>query len=349
MAEELDDFRRALRPEALEYLRTCYNDDINANLLLDYANHFVDGDDPDRLVQPTTAAEWMHAYGLSQKEAARYAAEIIDSGRWLSDSPYNHFKHWVNVYGYQHHDPCDLPAGSDKADKHGSFVWICDRWEKSEKAIPCRLLRRLNDPDLATAFIERKNNDNGGAAAVVPKAQPTAEYWFHCTSRVDAINTATYRIEACMSDGGQDFNANGAGWYLYRDIHSALEQVAKFGPQAAVLVYQFKLGDLPKHTTEDDSERERKLTGLVFADADESWQAMVGRQRRDDQTRADRDWDWVYGPQCSNPSDVVLKNAVPQSSGRFQLCIRSNDVAEEVDNWLHSILFFDITKRKRRE
>ena len=160
-------------------------------------------------------------------------------------------------------------------------------------------------------------------------------YFFHGTDHESASNILLEGIDLCYGRQKRDFSS-GSGFYLTKNLDEAVSWSKSTTAKPALLI--FKGVDYVDHN--------RKLT---LSENDRQWNELVTSFRMDNVTATDeeslvRKYDFIEGPvamvtRSDTSSDVVL---VPKPSS-YQMCLISDDFADEFHKNLHSILFYNIS------
>ena len=158
---------------------------------------------------------------------------------------------------------------------------------------------------------------------------------FHGTDYASAVDILSRGIDLCASRKKRDFSC-GSGFYLTKSLEDALNWAHSTTAKPAILVFQVDRQYL------DDA---RKLN---LSNDEERWREIVSSFRSAKRTAKTRkqlsSFDLIEGPMAtvrrSETSDDLVLEPKPSS---HQMCLISDDFAEEFQKTLYSIVFLDIS------
>ncbi|KAJ7318863.1 hypothetical protein OS493_037274 [Desmophyllum pertusum] len=158
---------------------------------------------------------------------------------------------------------------------------------------------------------------------------------FHGTDHESAVDILSGRgIHLCSGRQKRDFSS-GKGFYLTKNVNDALNWAKSTTAKPAILV--FRVNDRAFRS------KTRKLT-LNQQDT-ESWREIVTSFRSGKRTTKTRqilkEYDLIEGPlatvRCETSNGELVFEPKPSS---YQMCLISEDFADEFEQTLHSILFY---------
>ena len=158
---------------------------------------------------------------------------------------------------------------------------------------------------------------------------------FHGTDHASAVDILFQGIDLCAGRKKRDFSC-GSGFYLTKNLEDALNWAHSTTMKPAILVFQVDRQYL------DDA---RKLN---LSNDEERWREIVSSFRSAKRTAKTRKQlssvDLIEGPMATvrrgeSSEDLVLE---PKPSS-YQMCLISDDFAEEFRKTLFSIVFLDIS------
>ena len=161
---------------------------------------------------------------------------------------------------------------------------------------------------------------------------------YHGTDHESARQILLRGIELCAGRQKRDFSC-GKGFYLTKSLEDALNWAKSTTARPAVLSF------VVTSSPEDVLQKARKLS----LEGNEQWRNLVSLFRNDNVTSAmledlDSKYDLIEGPMAivttnETSGELVLE---PKPSS-YQMCLISDDFAEEFEKTLHSIVFFDLS------
>ena len=158
---------------------------------------------------------------------------------------------------------------------------------------------------------------------------------FHGTDHASAVDILSRGIDLCASRKKRDFSC-GSGFYLTKSLDHALNWAHSTTAKPAILVFQVRrqyFDDARKLNLSNDEERWREIVSS-FRSA-----KRTGKTRKQLNS-----FDLIEGPMAtvrrSEVSDDPVLEPKPSS---YQMCLISDDFAEEFRKTLYSIVFLDIS------
>ena len=159
---------------------------------------------------------------------------------------------------------------------------------------------------------------------------------YHGTDHHSAADILVRGIDLCAGRQKRDFSC-GSGFYLTDSSDDALNWATSTTAKPAILVFQ---------VTRDHLDETKKLS---LFENEERWRQVVFSFRTGQGTARTRkslsSYDLIEGPVAtvtrSDTSEELLFEPKPSS---YQMCLISDDFAEDFQQNLHSILFFDISE-----
>ena len=169
---------------------------------------------------------------------------------------------------------------------------------------------------------------------VLPESGQTAFVLYHGTDHNSAADILNRGIDLCCGRLKRDFSS-GSGFYLTKSLDDALNWAKSTTSKPAILVFQFSRAE------------HLKAKKLNLENDLEKWHEIVSSfrsGRRTARTRQSlRAYDLIEGPMATvrrnQTTDELTLEPIPLS---YQLCLNSEDFADEFQRNLHSILFFDM-------
>lgn len=158
---------------------------------------------------------------------------------------------------------------------------------------------------------------------------------YHGTDHLSAADILVRGIDLCAGRQKRDFSC-GSGFYLTNSFDSALDWAKSTTAKPAILVFKVNMEDL-------DGARKLSLNNN-----EERWRKIVSSFRSGSRTARTRkslsSYDFIEGPMASvtrsETSDELL---IEQKRSSYQMCLNSDDFAEEFQQTLHSVIFLDIS------
>ena len=168
----------------------------------------------------------------------------------------------------------------------------------------------------------------------VPPESGEAVVLYHGTDHDSASDILNRGIDLCCGRQKRDFSS-GSGFYLTKSLDDALNWAKSTTSKPAILVFQFS------HTDYLNASKLNLENNL------EKWREIVSSFRSGRRTAKTREslrkYDLIEGPMATvrrtQTSDELTLEPIPRS---YQLCLNSEDFADEFQRTLHSILFFDM-------
>ena len=180
----------------------------------------------------------------------------------------------------------------------------------------------LNSTMTQSILGERVSTENGQAVVL-----------YHGTDHHSAADILNRGIDLCCGRQKRDFSS-GSGFYLTKSLDDAFNWAKSTTSKPAILVFQFS------------REEYLKAEKLNLENDFKKWREIVSSfrsGRRTARTRQSlRAYDLIEGPMATvRRSQTTDELTLEPISGSYQLCLNSEDFADEFQRNLHSILFFD--------
>ena len=168
----------------------------------------------------------------------------------------------------------------------------------------------------------------------VPPESGQAVVLYHGTDHNSATDILNRGIDLCCGRQKRDFST-GSGFYLTKSLDDVLNWAKSTTSKPAIIVFQFSLAEYLKAEKLNLENHLEKWREIVFS---------FRSGRRTARTRQSlRAYDLIEGPMAtvrrSQTTDQLTLEPIPLS---YQLCLNSEDFADEFQRNLHSILFFDL-------
>ena len=168
---------------------------------------------------------------------------------------------------------------------------------------------------------------------VPPPESGQAVVLYHSTDHHSAADILNRGIDLRCGRQKRDFSS-GSGFYLTKSLDDALNWAKSTTAKPAILVFELS------------REEYLKAVKLNLENDLEKWREIVSSFRSGRRTARTRQslktYDLIEGPMAtvrrSQTTDELTLEPIPQS---YQLCLNSEDFADEFQRNLHSILFFD--------
>ena len=163
--------------------------------------------------------------------------------------------------------------------------------------------------------------------------------FYHGTDHDSAKDILQRGVDLTTGRQKRDFSC-GLGFYLTKDFSDALNWAKSITSKPALLIFQVKCGCFNKF-------RKRCFLDSIADDMKE-WQKIVSLCRSGEVTAESQklftELDLLEGPKAiltgRNENDQLILEPMPSS---YQICLFSEEIAEEFYRSLHSILFFDLS------
>ena len=158
---------------------------------------------------------------------------------------------------------------------------------------------------------------------------------YHGTDHHSAVNIFLQGIDLSAGRQNRDFSSR-SGFYLTKSMDEAINWALSITAKPAILVFQVNQEDLngPKK--------------LDLSNNEERWREIVTSFRSGRRTAATREsvsaYDLIEGPQATVRYDEATCELLwEQKPSSNQVCLISEDFAEEFQKTLHSVLFLDLS------
>ena len=158
---------------------------------------------------------------------------------------------------------------------------------------------------------------------------------YHGTDHHSAVDILLQGIDLSAGRQNRDFSSR-SGFYLTKSMDEAINWALSTTAKPAILVFQVNQEDL-------DSAKK-----LDLSNNEERWCEIVTSFRSGRRTATTREsvsaYDLIEGPQATVRYDEATCELLwEQKPSSNQVCLISEDFAEEFQKTLHSILFFDVS------
>ena len=158
---------------------------------------------------------------------------------------------------------------------------------------------------------------------------------YHGTDHHSAVNILFQGIDLSAGRHNRDFSSR-SGFYLTKNMDEAIDWALSTTAKPAILVFQVNQEDLDG------------AKNLDLSNNEERWCEIVTSFRSGRRTATTREsvsaYDLIEGPQATVRYDEATCELLwEQKPSSNQICLISEDFAEEFQKTLHSILFFDVS------
>ena len=222
------------------------------------------------------------------------------------------------------------PFRSDLADSCFKLPPITDDKESENDPDPCH----VNIMNFVTKESQFSKDINSKLDDFVPQSNGTTVL-YHGTDHYSAASILLEGIDLSAGRQNRDFSSR-SGFYLTKNMDEAINWALSTTAKPAILVFQVSREDL------DGAKK------LDLSNSEERWREIVTSFRSGRRTATTREsvnaYDLIEGPQATVRYDEetceLLWEQKPSSN---QVCLISEDFAEEFQKTLHSILFLDVS------
>jgi len=158
---------------------------------------------------------------------------------------------------------------------------------------------------------------------------------YHGTDHFSAVSILLEGIDLNAGRQNRDFSSR-SGFYLTKNMDEAINWALRTTAKPAILVFQVNQADL------DGAKK------LDLSNNEERWREIVTSFRSGRRTATTREsvsaYDLIEGPQATVRYDEATCELFwEQKPSSNQVCLISEDFAEEFQKTLHSILFLDVS------
>ena len=158
---------------------------------------------------------------------------------------------------------------------------------------------------------------------------------YHGTDHHSAVNILRQGIDLNAGKQNRDFSSR-SGFYLTKNMDEAINWALRTTAKPAILVFQ---------VSQEDLDGAKKLD---LSNNEERWREIVISFRSGRRTATTREsvsaYDLIEGPQATMRYDEATWELLwEQKPFSNQVCLISEDFAEEFQKTLHSILFLDVS------
>ena len=223
-----------------------------------------------------------------------------------------------------------FPFRSDLTDSWFQLPPITDDKESKNDPDPCHvnIMNFLTKESQYSKDIHSKLDD------FLPQSNGTTVL-YHGTDHHSAVNILLEGIDLSAGRQNRDFSSR-SGFYLTKNMDEAVNWALSTTAKPAILVFQVSQEDL------DGSKR------LDLNNNEDRWCEIVTSFRSGRRTAKTRDivsaYDLIEGPQATMRYDEATCELLwEQKPSSNQVCLISDDFAEEFQETLHSILFLDVS------
>ena len=161
---------------------------------------------------------------------------------------------------------------------------------------------------------------------------------FHGTDHQSASDILFRGIDLCAGRQKRDFSC-GSGFYLTDNFDEALNWANNTTAKPAILIFRVN-----RRQHLDDA---RKLN---LSENGEKWREIVSSFRSGKRTAKTRkslsEYDLIEGPAATITRNESEELVIEQKPSSYQMCLISDDFADNFRKTLHSIMFLDIAKAR---